>query len=303
MRVLLKVLWTSVLLVGITLGQASVNEGWIMNKVDAAQPMSDYAVHPTKDAIVFGLQKGYIWKYPDGKFYPDHSIVQSQFVASLVAIRGVKEKAPMTELPEGHWAKEIYERAKKAGILADVKIDPNKQLTKEEAAKLVFNTWKPFRGEKNPNLTNTGALITWGWMKPAPNGQPKFREDLPMLRGDAADILRFLWQDKWQLELGAKYADEFHKSLKIVNGKIVGKVPKGDGNFMITAMFVTKQNGREGFLNNETFSVPLINVVSLTFGVINSKDSSDAGVFWYTKLPNLERSNQTQGFYLSRGAQ
>ncbi|MGG1658881.1 S-layer homology domain-containing protein [Brevibacillus sp. NRS-1366] len=302
MRSLLKALWTSVLLVGITIGQMGGSQGWIVNKADAAQPVSDYAGHPAKEAIVFGLQKGYIWKYPDGKFYPDQSIVQAQFVASLVAIRGVKEKDPVTELPAGHWAKETYERAQKAGILADVKIDPNKQLTKEEAALLVFNAWKPLRGGKNPNLTNTGALITWGWMKPAPSGQPKFREDLPMLRGDAANILRFLWQDKWQLELGAKYADEFHKSLKVVNGKIVGKVPKGDGNFMIRAMFVTKQSGREGFLNNQSFNILLNNVSSLAFTVINNNDSTDAGIYMYTKLPDLERSFNPQRFHIPRGA-
>ncbi|MGK5511953.1 S-layer homology domain-containing protein [Brevibacillus formosus] len=267
------------------------------NTVQAASQAKDYASHPAKAAIDFGVQKKYLWLDSKGSFSPNSQITQGQFISSLVAIRGVKEVAPVPELPVGHWAKQSYEKAQKAGILANVKIDPNKLLTKEETALLVFNSWKPYRGEKSPNLTNTGALVTWGWMKAAPNGQPKFREDLPVLRSDAAEILRFMWKDKWELEQGRKYADEFHKSLKVVNGKITGKVPKGDGNFLIRAMFITNTDGRNGFLNNESFSVPVSTVKHLTFQVINSKDSGIAGGYWYPKLPKFDRENRTQRFY------
>ncbi|NRR19351.1 S-layer homology domain-containing protein [Brevibacillus sp. MS2.2] len=265
--------------------------------VQAKASAKDYASHTAKAAIDFGVQKKYLWLDSKGNFYPNSQITQGQFIASLVAIRGLKEVAPVPQLPAGHWAKMSYEKAQKAGILDNVKIDPNRLLTKEETALLVFNSWKPYRGEKSPNLTNTGALVTWGWMKPAPNGQPKFHEDLPVLRSDAAEILQFMWQDKWQLEQGRKYADEFHKSLKVVNGKITGKVPKGDGNFLIRAMFITNSDGRNGFLNNESFSVPVNTVNSLSFEVINSKDSGIAGGYWYPKLPKLDCENRTQKFY------
>lgn len=297
-----KTLWTSLLLVGIAVVQNGGSESEVLRLhiAEAAAksaPASDYANHPAKDAISHGLQKGYLWKYPDGKFHPEQTVTQSQFVASLVAIRQVSEKESVPALPAGHWAKDIYERAQKAGILANVPVNPNKLLTKEEAALLVFNAWKPFRGEKNPNLSNTGALITWGWMKAAPSGQPKFREDLPVLRGDAAEILRYLWTDKWQLEQGAKYAEEFHRSLKIVNGNIVGKVPGGDGDFMIRAVFITKDDGRSGFLNNESFSISTTIAESLSFQVVNLLDSSVAGVYWYPELPVLQPENKTQKFY------
>ncbi|MFI8715865.1 S-layer homology domain-containing protein [Brevibacillus brevis] len=265
--------------------------------VQAAASANDYASHTAKAAIDFGVQKKYLWLDSKGNYYPNSQITQGQFIVSLVAIRGLKEVAPVPELPAGHWAKMSYEQARKAGILENVKIDPNRLLTKEETALLVFNTWKPYRGEKSPNLTNTGALVTWGWMKPAPNGQPKFREDLPVLRSDGAEILQFMWQDKWQLEQGSKYADEFHKSLKVVNGKITGKVPKGDGNFLIRAMFITNDDERNGFLNNESFKVPVSTVNSLSFEVISSKDSVIAGGYWYPKLPRLDRENRTQKFY------
>ncbi|CAI8946614.1 SLH domain-containing protein [Brevibacillus sp. IT-7CA2] len=271
------------------------------NIVYAATLHNDYTSHPASVAIDLGLQKGYLWLSGDGNFYPQNQITQGQFIASLVAIRDLKEAAPVPQLAVGHWAKQSYEKAQKAGMLADVKIDPNKRLTKEEAAALVFTAWKPIRGEKNPNLTNTGALITWGWMKPAPSGQPKFREDLPVTKADAAEILRYLWQDKWQLEQGAKYATEFHKSLKILDGKITGEVPKGDNNFKIEAMFFTKKNAFKSFINNQSFSVPLGDLLAFSFSVINSNDSTDAGIYMYERLPSLERKNNTQKFHFMKG--
>ncbi|CAI9002608.1 SLH domain-containing protein [Brevibacillus sp. IT-7CA2] len=265
--------------------------------VQAAAPAKDYASHTAKAAIDFGVQKKYLWLDNKGNFYPNSQMTQGQFIASLVAIRELKEVAPVPQLPTGHWAKMSYEKAQKAGILAGVKVEPNRLLTKEETAALVYAAWKPIRGEKNPNLTNTGALITWGWMKPAPSGQPKFREDLPVTRGEAAEILRYLWKDKWQLEQGAKYADEFHKSLKVVNGRISGKVPKADNNFRIITQINKKQGEREGYSNNQIFSISVNNVSYITFKVINFNDSTSAGTYLYTKLPVLERIKNTPKFH------
>ncbi|MFY0546060.1 S-layer homology domain-containing protein [Brevibacillus sp. H7] len=267
----------------------------LVSAVQAAQ-ISDFSNHPAKADIAFALKEGYMWNYPDGKFYPANQIPQAQFVASLAAIRGVKETAPVPKLPSGHWAKAVYERAQKAGILADVTIDPNRLLTKEEVAKLVFNAWKPYRGEKHKNYTNTGALITWGWMKPYLPG-PKFREDLPVTRGEAAEILRFLWQDKWQLEMGARLQQEFHSSLKLVNGVITGRVPKADRNFMVDVTFVTKENGPLIYRNGQSFNVDLKQVSSFTFFITNAKDSSDAGTYRYEGLPSINPVNLTQKFH------
>lgn len=297
-----KTLWTSLLLVGIAVVQNGGSESEVLrlHVAEAAAksaPASDYANHPAKDAISHGLQKGYLWKYPDGKFHPEQTVTQSQFVASLVAIRQVSEKESVPALPAGHWAKDIYERAQKAGILANVPVNPNKLLTKEEAALLVFNAWKPFRGEKMKGYTNTGALVTWGWMEPAPKGQAKFREDLPVTRGDAAKILRYLWQDKWQLELGRQYHDEFKRSIQVNQDTITGVVPKANDDFLLSVTFVTKDNGRIVYKNGESFSVKLSETKKfLVFGISNKKDSSNAGTFRYSNLPDMEVINLTQQF-------
>ncbi|MFD2368493.1 S-layer homology domain-containing protein [Brevibacillus sp. GCM10020057] len=299
MKMLRKGLAASLMMAGITLGQALWGGTWAVSPASAVQPQQvtpDFAAHPAKDAILLALQKGFMWQYPDGRFYPDKQIAQSQFVASLVAIRGVKDAAPVPELPAGHWAKGTYERAKKAGILEGIKIDPNKLLTKEEAALLVFNAWKPYRGVKMPGYTNTGALITWGWMDPAPAGQPKFREDLPVTRGDAAKILGYLWKDKWQLELGDYYADEFHNSLKSINGVLKGTVPKGDNSLYLNVKIFTKDGSVIGFENGEPFQYPIANIKEACFIAINRMDSSNAARYFYNKIPSLLREKKTIQF-------
>ncbi|RNB79388.1 S-layer homology domain-containing protein [Brevibacillus nitrificans] len=299
MKILWKGLGTSLMMVGITIGQTLWGGTWGVYPAAAAQPlqtMSDFAAHPAKESILLGLQKGYIWKYPDGRFYPDKQIVQSQLVASLVAIRGLKETAPVPELPVGHWAKGTYERAQKAGILADVKIDPNKLLTKEEAAQLVFNAWKPYRGVKMKGYTHTGALITWGWMDPAPAGQPKFREDLPVSRGDAAKILQFLYDDKLQIELGEKLWREFHDSLNVKNGILSGKIPSADKNYYINVQFFMKNNQIVGFENGQNFTVNLSNIKTAGFIVMDRRDSTKSISYSYPNLPNLNWEKTTQKF-------
>lgn len=270
--------------------------------VAAADPLTaNYSATPEKGAIEFALLKGFMWKYPDGQFHGEDQISQGQFVSSLVAIREVKEGEPVPQLPEGHWAKATYERAQKAGILAGVEINPNKLLNKEETALLVFNAWKPYRGVKKEGYTNTGALITWGWMDPAPQGQPKFREDLPVTRADAAVILRKLWQDKYELELGEKYALEFHNSLKIKDGYITGKVPNGDKLLDLSVQFFKKDvNEIVPYNKGQSFKVRIQDFRAMSFFATNDLDYSIAAVYSYKNFPDLTRTKNTQQFSLSR---
>ncbi|RNB74472.1 S-layer homology domain-containing protein [Brevibacillus panacihumi] len=266
--------------------------------VAAADPLTaNYSATPEKGAIEFALLKGFMWKYPDGQFHGEDQISQGQFVSSLVAIREVKEGEPVPQLPEGHWAKATYERAQKAGILAGVEINPNKLLNKEETALLVFNAWKPYRGVKDKGFTNTGALVTWGWMEPAPPGNPKFREDLPVTRAQAAVILRKMWQDKYQIELGEKYALEFHNSLKVKDGYLTGMVPKGDKVLHLSVQFFKKDSGKiVPFSKGQAFRVKIDDFRAMAFFATNDLDYSIAAVYDYIDLSVLERKKNTQLF-------
>lgn len=263
----------------------------------AAEPLTaNYSATPEKGAVEFALLKGYMWKYADGQFHGEKQITQGQFVSSLVTIRGLKDGERVPQLPQGHWAKATYERAQKAGILTDVEINPDKLLTKEETAMLVFNAWKPYRGVKDKGFTNTGALVTWGWMDPAPHGQPKFREDLPVTRSDAAVILRKMWQDKYEIELGEKYALEFHKSLKVVDGYLMGVVPTGEKLLDLNAKLFDKDNKLLSYSNGEKFRVKVSNLRAISFAATNNLDYTIAAVYHYLDMNTLERLNKTQQF-------
>jgi len=266
--------------------------------VAAADPLTaNYSATPEKGAIEFALLKGFMWKYPDGQFHGEDQISQGQFVSSLVAIREVKEGEPVPQLPEGHWAKATYERAQKAGILAGVEINPNKLLNKEETALLVFNAWKPYRGVKDKGFTNTGALVTWGWMEPAPPGNPKFREDLPVTRAQAAVILRKMWQDKYQIELGEKYALEFHNSLKVKDGYLTGMVPKGDKLLHLSVQFFKKDfSGIVPYSNGQSFKVKIADFGGMGFTATNELDYSFAATYQYNDLYDVKREKKTQQF-------
>ena len=268
--------------------------------VAAADPLTaNYSATPEKGAIEFALLKGFMWKYPDGQFHGEDQISQGQFVSSLVAIREVKEGEPVPQLPEGHWAKATYERAQKAGILAGVEINPNKLLNKEETALLVFNAWKPYRGVKDKGFTNTGALVTWGWMEPAPPGNPKFREDLPVTRAQAAVILRKMWQDKYQIELGEKYALEFHNSLKVKDGYLTGMVPKGDKLIDLNTKLFDRDNKLLSYSNGERFKIKVSDLTGFTFAATNNIDYTIAAVYHYLDMSSFIRIKKTQQFSFS----
>lgn len=289
----LRVILSSMLIIAFMVGPMILP----ISEAIAAEPLTaNYSATPEKGAVEFALLKGYMWKYADGQFHGERQITQGQFVSSLVTIRGLKEGEPIPQLPEGHWAKATYERAQKVGILTDVEINPDKLLTKEETALLVFNAWKPYRGVKDKGFTNTGALVTWGWMDPAPPGQPKFREDLPITRLDAAVILRKLWQDKYEIELGEKYALEFHKSLKVVDGYLMGTVPKEEKLLNIGVQFYTKDNKIVPYLEGKVFKMKIDSLQALSFSATNRLDSSIAAVYQYLELPSLERKKNTQPF-------
>lgn len=291
----LRVILSSMLIIAFMVGPMLILP---IAEVRAAQPLTaNYSATPEKGAVEFALLKGYMWKYADGQFHGEKQITQGQFVSSLVTIRGLKEGDPVPQLPEGHWAKATYERAQKAGILTDVEINPDKLLTKEETALLVFNAWRPYRGVKKQGYTNTGALITWGWMDPAPQGQPKFREDLPVMRADAAVILRKMWQDKYELELGEKYALEFHNSLKIKDGYLTGTIPKGDNLLYLRVQFFKKDTGEiVSYSKGQSFKEKLDDYSVMGFFATNELDFSIASVYRYSNLKTLERVKNTQQF-------
>ncbi|MGC5326981.1 S-layer homology domain-containing protein [Brevibacillus sp. SYSU BS000544] len=260
----------------------------ISNTATAAPVKKDYENHPEKANIQWALDNKFMYLNADGTFRPDTTISQSQLIAGLSAMMGLKDKAPVPEIPVGHWAKDAYEKAKKAGILNGVTIDSNKLLQKGEVAIITLNIYTSMWGKKLDGYTNVGMLVNTGWMKPFLPG-PKYNETVLFTRADTAAILKAIHTDKIGIATAEKYALEFHKSLSIKNGVLTMKVPKEyvEGNLMLGVQLLTQDNKLEQAPYGKTYSIKLSSYKKIGFSAIGDKSRSYASYLY--ELPKIER--------------
>ncbi|NGQ94870.1 S-layer homology domain-containing protein [Brevibacillus sp. SYP-B805] len=254
---------------------------------------NEYANHPAKVDIDYVLKNNLMWKFSDGTFRPEEVITQAQFVASLVAVRGLKDKTLLPTIPAGHWAKDVYEKAAKAGILNGVKIDFNKRLTKEEVAMLAMNAWKVYRGNKPAGVTYSSALTKWGWM-------PKkgtYLGEVPYTRADTAILLKNLHEDRLGIELAEKYVSDFHNGLKISNGVLSGRLPNNQQNLLFKLILISKDYQRTSITPGSAFSVKISDLAQMYINVTSNIDSSNLSRYSYPKLPDIRvRTEMRQKF-------
>ncbi|WP_419879641.1 S-layer homology domain-containing protein [Brevibacillus centrosporus] len=247
---------------------------------------TDYQKHPNKDDIDFVLQKRVMWNYADGIFKPNAQLTQGQLLTSLVALMQLKEKVAVSQLPDGHWAKEVYEKANKVGILAGVTIDPNRPLTKEEAALIVNNAWKPYRGGIWPGVTNYQHLIARGIL-PKVWGQTP---ESPFLRSEGAQVFKFLYIEFNGMLGGNRIADQFHNSLRLSNGVLTGVVPNANG-FRVEGLIYKIDGSTMYFKPGMTFKVKAIDVKHMLFSVFIPGKGESVTRYLYKELPKLTRIN------------
>ncbi|MFD2371138.1 S-layer homology domain-containing protein [Brevibacillus sp. GCM10020057] len=249
--------------------------------------VSDYQNHAYKDDIDYVLEKRVMWKYADGTFRPNAQITQGQLLTSLVAVMQLKEKAPVAQLPVGHWAKDIYEKSNKAGILAGVPIDPNRLLTKEEASLIVNNAWKPYHGGIWPGTTNYQHLIARRIL-PKVWGQTP---ESPFTRAEAAKVFKFLHIEYNGIVVGRKVADQFHNSLKVTNGVLVGNGPSPKG--LTIKGTILKKDGSTIYLKNGmAIKVKATDVQRMVIMVFIPGKPEDVATYSYNELPKLTRVNE-----------
>lgn len=247
---------------------------------------SDYQNHQYKDAIDYALEKRVMWKYADGTFKPNTQMTQGQLLTSLVAVMQLKEKAPVAQLPVGHWAKDVYEKAHKKGILAGITIDPNRLLTKEEAALIVNNAWKPIRGGIWPGVTNYQHLISRGIL-PKVWGQTP---ESPFLRSEGAQVFKFLHIEYNGMLGGNKVADQFHNSLKIINGVLTGVVPNVKG-FRVEGLIYKKDGSTVYLKPGMTIKVKAADIKHMLFSVFIPGKGESVTRYLYKEFPKLTRIN------------
>ncbi|MEC2129343.1 S-layer homology domain-containing protein [Brevibacillus centrosporus] len=262
---------------GSAYGQAGVSKGLVQ---------SDYESHQFKEDIEFVIGKRVMWKYTDGTFRPTVQMTQGQLLTSLVTLMQLKEKAHLAQMSDGHWGKDIYEKANKAGMLTGVTIDPNRLLSKEEAALIINNAWLPYRGGVTPGVSNYKHLINRGFLPIV-----SYTSESPFQRAEAAHILKLLYLEFHGMIAGGKVADQFHNSLKLENGYLSGTVPDSD-NLTITAIIIKDSaslylNVHQGF----TFREKKSDIEGMILLVEVPEISAPVAHYTYPALPKLTRIN------------
>ncbi|MGC5325710.1 S-layer homology domain-containing protein [Brevibacillus sp. SYSU BS000544] len=259
----------------------------------AVSVQSDYANHWAKAQIDWAIQNKLMWKNADGSFKPDVPITQSQFLASLVAQFRVTGQTPIPEL-NAHWAKAIYEKAKYAGFLDGITIDPNHPLTRGEMAKIFLNAWKPFYNvKKEPKGYTPGiSLMVRKLMFKYPDG--KLHEEYPAKRGYVATFLKLVDSDLKMFQEGDRIAQQFHNSLKISNGILSGKVPSfGKDKRIIVSVFFKDPNKESVYIEEaKAFSFKSNEVKTIEFAAISFTYKKVMTRYIYPTFPNLKRERR-----------
>lgn len=254
---------------------------------------SDYANHWAKAQIDWAIQNKLMWKNADGSFKPDTAITQSQFLASLVAQFRVNGQTPVPEL-QTHWAKGIYEKAKHAGFLDGITIDPNHPLTRGEMAKIFLNAWKPYYNFKEEpfGYTPGQSLMVRKLMSKYPDG--KLHEEYQATRGYVATFLKLVDSDLKMYEEGERIAQQFHNSLKINNGYLVGKVPSvGKDKRVGLAIFFKDRSKKTIYIKKaETFSYKVSEIRLVDFDIGSYTYGKTMTRYLYNSIPNLHRERR-----------
>ncbi|WP_289138173.1 S-layer homology domain-containing protein [uncultured Brevibacillus sp.] len=211
----------------------------------------DYQNHVHKEDIEYAVKSQLMWLFPDGNFRPNQTITQADLVVGLVQVKGLKEGEAIKDFPVGHWAKSYYERAVKDGILKDVAVEPNKVLTREEAAYLLINAWESVRltrtkkdseDHKNRSQIVYAVATQMAVVKPGefPNGEKTNLYDSKslMTRGEAAYSFHQLHIDLTGINESEKLYSQFRSGLKLTNKTLSGDIPSSDKYFLEIKLFL-----------------------------------------------------------------
>lgn len=268
----------------------------VTESVYAQQVVKDYQNHVYKNQIQYVVQNKLMWLYPDGNFRPEQPITQADLVVGLANVKGLINIAPVPGLPANHWAKVYYERAMKDGILNGVAINPNKVITREEAAVLMKNAWQNLRTVyKNSRQVYSDVAVNSGWL---PKKSGKFANGVmtttfdgmgSVSRGEQAQALYMLHNDFKDIAAGEKIAAQFQGSLKVAGGYLRGTVPVVHG-YDIRAIAVLK-NGN--VISNKGGGI-ILNASQIDYMQFSVKKSGSAvalALYDYENFSTLARKN------------
>lgn len=105
------------------------------------------ANHWAAPYVAAAVSQKLVLGYPDGTFKPKKSLTRAEAVKIIASFDGLKTPkatvAPFPDVPTTHWAAPFIQAAKQAGLLQYLKgknFEPNKRLSRAEAAEMIFKT-------------------------------------------------------------------------------------------------------------------------------------------------------------------
>lgn len=287
---------TRVLVASLLAGSVVVVEGTTAIAAQSAA-QNDYQNHAYKSSIEYVVQNRLMWLYGDGNFYPEKPVTQADLIASLVSLQQLQEGVDVPELPQGFWAKVYYERAKAAGMLEGVVIDPTKQLTREEFSQIVANTWGNYRKwYKSDRYQYKVQMVVDSNFLPAkagtfPNGVATTKYDgiTGVTRAEQAVALKTLHQDHVRMAYGDSLFNAFDSSIKISGGYFKATLPAGNG-YQIRLLVIMKNGERKSF-SSGSINLNISQIEELEFTVVDFKDNTVMSHYNYVNFPNYSKQN------------
>lgn len=283
LKTTLKCLLASICLLSAIAFNSSTTESVLAQQGNA----KDYQNHVYKTQIQYAVDHKLMWLFPDGNFRPEQPITQADLVAGLVNAKALTAGTAVEDLPAGHWAKVYYERAKKDGILDDVAINPNKVLTREEAAFLMNNAWKSmYRVCRDKRQVYSDFAVGAGWI---PKKAGKFANGVSttaydglgtVTRGEEAVALYLLNKDVNDTKVGEEIALMFHNSLKKSNGYLVGSVPNAPGKD-IKLIVRFKNKSVVQYKSGDVVKIDASQIFDMQFSVKNSGQAKPIALYEY----------------------
>ena len=120
----------------------------------SAVSFSDTRGHWAENVITKWTDKGILYGYGDGKFYPDQSLTKAHYASILNQLLKYTEQAPNTypELPGNAWYTPIFLKLIAAGVVepgANGLINPNEPITRGEMMVWTVKAYKlvPLEGD------------------------------------------------------------------------------------------------------------------------------------------------------------
>ncbi len=162
--------------------------------------VKDYKGHWAEEIIEKWMNSGYIKGYPDGQFKPEEFVTRAEFICMVNTFFKFTERGEIkfTDVGKDSWYYEEVEKAYKAGYIigiSETEFAPEKNITREEAATIVYRLLNLQENKSSGNIFTDSYLVSdWakGYVKAAAENKiikgyedNSFRPQKNIKRGEA----------------------------------------------------------------------------------------------------------------------